>query len=139
MFTSCFSTVKNLPTDLIPVSIARGAPRGFAGRKELRLAPTWAMLKMSRPDFDQQFARMLARLDPAKLYAELGENAVLLCWEKPGEGCHRRMVAEWFEEALGVVVPEFGIDRAETPAYELTPWKQTAPKKQSKRVQLLLF
>ncbi|MCL6442574.1 MAG: DUF488 domain-containing protein, partial [Alicyclobacillus sp.] len=51
-------------------------------------------------------------------YEELGENAVLLCYEKHNDWCHRRMVADWFEKELGVVVPELGFDRSETLPYE---------------------
>ena len=35
-----------------------------------------------------------------------GEDASLLCYEKPGDFCHRRIVAEWLEKGTGVVVPE---------------------------------
>jgi hypothetical protein len=68
-------------------------------------------------------------LDPRELYEALGEEAVLLCWEKPGEGCHRRLVAEWFEASLGVVVPEWGVPREQTPAYRDTPWKEKGSSK----------
>jgi len=29
------------------------------------------------------------------------------CWEKPGEDCHRRLVAEWLEKHLSTKIPEF--------------------------------
>ena len=48
---------------------------------------------------------VLSNLDPAKVYADLSD-AILLCWERPGEDCHRRLVAEWIESSLGVKVPE---------------------------------
>lgn len=38
-----------------------------------------------------------------------GPDVVLLCYEKPGQFCHRRLVAEWFEQELGLVVPELEI------------------------------
>jgi hypothetical protein len=122
MFTSYFANVKKLPADLVPVSIARGSPRWFTGRKELRLAPTWAMLKMTKPDYDAHFAEILAKLDPTEVYQTLGENAVLLCWEKPGDACHRRLVAEWIERHLGIEVPEFEFERNACPAYDEMPW-----------------
>jgi hypothetical protein len=117
MFTSYFANIKNLPADLVPVSIDRGPPRWFTGRKELRLAPTPAMLKLAKPEYDAQFAEILAQLDPAEVYATLGENAVLLCWEKPNEWCHRRPVAEWLEAALQVEIPEYGFMRPLSIAY----------------------
>jgi hypothetical protein len=122
MFTSYFANVKKLPADLVPVSIARGSPRGFTGKKELRLAPTWPMLKMQKSEYDARFAELLAKLDAAEIYQTLGENAVLLCWEKPGDACHRRLVAEWLEAALGIEIPEYGFDRIACLAYDEMIW-----------------
>jgi hypothetical protein len=127
--TSYFGNLKKIPAGLRPVGIARGKPKFFTGPSELRLAPTWTMLKMKRPDYDARFAAQLAALDPRELYETLGEEAVLLCWETPGEGCHRRTVAEWFEASLGVVVPEWGVPREQTPAYRDTPWKEKSASK----------
>jgi hypothetical protein len=129
VYTSFFGNLKQIPAGLRPVGIARGKPKFFTGPSELRLAPSWAMLKMTRPDYDARFAALLVALDPRELYESLGEDAVLLCWEKPGEGCHRRLVAEWFEVSLGVVVPELGVPRELTPAYRDTPWKEKASSK----------
>jgi hypothetical protein len=122
MFTSYFANAKKLPPDLVPVSIARGSPRWFTGTKELRMAPSRAMLKMQKPEYDAGFAEILAKLDPEEIYQTLGENAVLLCWEKPGDACHRRLVAEWLEAALGIVIPEYGFERSACPAYEEMVW-----------------
>ena len=36
-----------------------------------------------------------------------GDDFVLLCWEQPGEFCHRLVVAAWLQKELGVVVEEF--------------------------------
>ncbi len=119
MFTSNFGQAKAiLAAGLEPVAISRGIPRWFKGRRMLELAPTWPMLRMSANDYSLNFEEILARLDPKQVCAQLGEKAVLLCWEKPNvERCHRRRVAEWFEQALGIIVPEFGFPREETPAY----------------------
>jgi len=40
------------------------------------------------------------------VYEELGENAVLLCWEKDGF-CHRHLVADWLQEKLGIEIKEY--------------------------------
>ena len=121
MYTSYFANVKNLPDDLEPIGIARGTPRGYRGESFRALAPTRPMLKLPRADYDEQFEAILAKLDPEEVYRELGENAVLLCWEKPGDWCHRRRVAEWFEEALGVEIPEYGFDRGSVLPYAEMP------------------
>lgn len=109
MFTSCFANVKQIPSDLVPVAISRGIPRFYKGRRELSLAPTRAMLAMPLDELVEMFKQRLAKLDPEKIAAKLGDNAVLLCWERPGVKCHRRIVADFFADQLGLCVDELGL------------------------------
>ena len=59
---------------------------------------------------DAYFAQ-LDKLDPFKVYEDL-KDCVLVCFESPkdlasgAKFCHRRMVAGWIEEKLGILVPE---------------------------------
>lgn len=113
---------------MIPVSISVGVPRFFKGMHRKELAPTWAMMKMSRQDYDNAFQKKLEKLEAKAIYEQLPDNAVLLCYEKPNDWCHRRMVAEWFENELGIVVEEVGLKREESfPYAECT--KENAGKK----------
>lgn len=100
------------------VSIARYAPTktppGFATYR--RLAPGSWFNSVSRERYIELFRKeILGWLDPKHAWDELhaltkGTEPVLLCWEKPPftdeNFCHRRLVAEWFGEKLGVDVPE---------------------------------
>lgn len=52
------------------------------------------------------FKEVLDKLDPQYIY-DMFRNNVLLCWEEPGKFCHRRIVAKWLEDKLGVEVPEW--------------------------------
>lgn len=52
------------------------------------------------------YEQVLSKLDPEKVYEDLKDNT-LLCWEKAGKFCHRRLVAAWLELSLGVEVPEY--------------------------------
>lgn len=53
-------------------------------------------------------SQVLQNLDPRQVLLELGgDNVVLLCWEAPGEFCHRLVVAAWLQKELGVAVKEF--------------------------------
>ena len=112
MQTSNFSRSGSDPR---AVAISRSQPRGWTGRVYERLAPSWRLLTAAKSgaiNEDEYIrcyrAEVLSKLDPARVYADLGEDAVLLCWENSGAFCHRRLVAEWFEEELGVLVPEVG-------------------------------
>ncbi len=94
------------------VSIAARCPDWYTGRQYKKLAPKYWFWKKHKETQDHDFYRkyyyleVLKPLNPQQVYEELGENAVLLCWELPGEFCHRRLVAKWMEHELGVLVPE---------------------------------
>lgn len=107
IYTSYFSNIKNLPKDKAAVSIARGQPKWFSGRIYLVLAPTWDMIKnMNEAEYRKAYAGILSKLDPKDVICDL-DGSILLCWERPGEFCHRRLVAEWIERSTGVIVPEY--------------------------------
>lgn len=112
MQTSYFSRHKTEHFDN-PVSIALLSPPGVNQYEKLapskQLLVAWKIHKISEAEYIRRYAEeTLFKLDPAIVYRELGEDAVLLCWEGAGKFCHRRLVAEWFETNLGVSVPEFG-------------------------------
>ena len=53
-------------------------------------------------------AEVLDRLDPMRVITDLGgDNFIMLCWEAPGEFCHRRVVAAWMRKHTGVLIEEF--------------------------------
>ena len=47
------------------------------------------------------------KLNPREVYNELGEDAVILCWEAPDKFCHRHIVAEWLSYSLGIDIEEY--------------------------------
>jgi len=119
--TSNFHHFKHTPDDLRLVSIALYAPQWYKGRSYPVLAPDRDMLKMEESEYRPKYASILARLDPQKVFEDLGEEAILLCWEPPGKFCHRRLVAEWLEEHLGRRVPEVGMDERQKSLFEEKP------------------
>ena len=112
MKTGYFGKIKSYPKDLQFVSIARFC-KFWTGERYLALAPLPDMFGLNNPEeYKKQYAeRILAKLDPRKVYEDLSD-AVILCYEKwedirSGKTfCHRRLVAEWLEKELGVEVPE---------------------------------
>ena len=114
MYTGYFGAAKKYPADLRLVSIARFC-RFWQGDTYLDLAPLPELLRIDDPEtYAAQYReRVLDRLDPQKVYADLGNSAVLLCYEKwadvrQGKSfCHRRLAAQWLEENIeGLVVGE---------------------------------
>ena len=139
MYTSNFARLRRIPNSLRPVSIARGTPRWFRGPRYEPLAPEWEWLRASREEYDQAFRRRLNQLDPHRVYQELGGNAVLLCWCKHNAGCHRRLVAEWLEESLGIVIPELGYSRSDCWPYAACRWEKGPLARKSRGIQGTLF
>jgi len=121
MTTSNFKVAGNLPN---VIAICRFPPRGWTGRQYAKLAPPAWALKLGAKEFDRIYFAQLARLDAAEVYKELGEDAILLCWEDFNIRCHRRLVAEWLERKLGVTIPELDHARAESLPYAQQPRKE---------------
>ena len=115
MKTGYFGKLKFYPKNLRFVSIARFC-KFWTGERYLTLAPLADMFGLNNPqEFKKQYSeRVLAKLDPKKVYEELAD-AVILCYEKWDDiksgktFCHRRLVAEWLEKELCVSVPELEI------------------------------
>ena len=105
IYTSNFRTAGNHPA---AIAISRGIPKWFKGRRYLPLAPSWSLINTTDPPtFTALYhEQVLSRLDPKTVLQELGHNPILLCWEKPGDFCHRIVVAEWLRSSAGVEVRE---------------------------------
>lgn len=100
------------------IGISIGKPRGKIVHCGFyrALAPRHEMLRMPYHAYrDVYFLEILGPLDPRQVADDLQQLAgndepVMLCFERPpfndDNWCHRRMVAEWLEEALGLKVPE---------------------------------
>lgn len=103
------------------VSISLQQPR-FSNRfpEYPSLFPDWKIIKYAHDrNYDEEsfqyyrreYYAMLDKLNPEKIYKDL-ENCTILCYESPKDliskkkFCHRRMVAGWIEETLGIVISE---------------------------------
>ena len=106
IFTSNFKIAGRLPQ---AVAISRGIPRGWQGRRCKALAPPRDLIKIMEPErfIPLYRAQVLDKLDPMKVIRDLGgDNFIFLCWEPPGEFCHRRVVAAWMRKQTGVLIEE---------------------------------
>jgi hypothetical protein len=88
------------------------------------------MFKLADDEFDKAYATLLEKLSASKVVEDLGENAILLCWEDFNVGCHRRMVAEWIESECGLIIPEYGHERHESLPYSEQPNKTKVTSRQ---------
>lgn len=119
--TSCYAEARELQKEgYMLVSVSRGTPGWFRGCYKLSdVAPTWAMVKMTSAEkYDEAYRKILDSLDAKKIYESLPEKCALLCYEKYPDWCHRRMLAEWMEEEIGIEITEFGLKREAVVAYD---------------------
>jgi len=119
------------------VAISQGVPRWYKGRRYMPLAPPRWLLKAKDPElFDLEYRKQLDALDPKQVAEDLGPNAILLCWESFNVRCHRRLVAEWLEGKLGIVVPELEHERTESLPFNKQPSKWDGKPQAPKQVTL---
>ena len=117
IYTSYFAQLKKLDrVGIVPISIARYSPRFFHGDVLLEVAPVGAMLSMNEEEYKIAYREILRKVDVNKLLVKIqvlskGKDAALLCYEKPSDFCHRRLLAEWIEKSVGIKVPEWGISK----------------------------
>lgn len=101
--TTYFAQAKKLDPTANLVSIAIKTPQGFPGRSYPDLAPAWYMLEEVKKTgneemFKRSFLEKLSRLDVHKVAQDLGEGAILICYEGRGKFCHRHLVADWLRQ-----------------------------------------
>lgn len=112
--TSYFANLKNVPN---PLCICCSPPVWYKGRSDNSLAPhpmtlySYKRGDLSEYDFKIDYQELvLARLDARKEYKRLqatyGKDVTLICYERPGDFCHRRLAADWFLNELGIYVIE---------------------------------
>jgi hypothetical protein len=105
IFTSSFKLAGRHPR---AVAIACGVPVWFRGRRYDALRPPRSMLRIrDAAQFATVYAQLLAKLDAAEIAQELGDGAILLCWEAPGAPGHRLLVAQWLHATAGVTTSEW--------------------------------
>lgn len=114
IYTSYFAQIKNLPDNIVPISICAKAPAWYNGLQYKKLAPTYDILMSYKKDLDKEsytkrFSdEILKQYDVEQIIDDLilichendfyGKSVCLLCYEKPTDFCHRHLVANWFAE-----------------------------------------
>ena len=106
IYTSYFANWRNFPKDAIVIGITRIPPNYWKEPNYNILAPSKELLMSYRlGEIDERifrrryFNELAAReLDPQTVADELlkyDKDVILCCYEKPGEFCHRHLLAEW--------------------------------------------
>ena len=112
IYTSYFGNIKKIKSinpEANLISIARKSPTWYSGREYKKLAPSWDILVEYKNNLpigrkkvysERFFNEIIAPLDLEinNIILELGNNPILLCYEKPDQFCHRFLVSEWLNK-----------------------------------------
>ena len=102
------------------IAICTIPPVWFLGKDYRKLAPkNWILFeykegRITEEEYiDLYYKHTLDKLNPIEVYNDLkelgGEDAVLLCWCGKDRFCHRHIVAEWLNKAIGTQINELQI------------------------------
>lgn len=111
MYTSYFCKRKQLIeagyNNLVSISISSTTDFNNFFRENIeeheykKLAPKYWMLKKYKDDGNEQdyiksyYREILDKITPNEVLSDLGDDAVLMCWESPEKFCHRKVVSDW--------------------------------------------
>ena len=118
IYTSYFAKLKNLPNNIIPISICAKVPSWYEGLQYKKLAPKYDFFMKWKENHDNDYyikcfneqvlnelnvltvIKDLIDLIPQDLISEQGLNKTicLVCYEKPSDFCHRHLVADWLNK-----------------------------------------
>lgn len=115
LYTSCYALNYRNPN---AIGISFILPSNFDGKSMAKLAPTVGMIskikswvqegEYSEKEYVENYINILEErgITAQGLVDELPDGAILLCYEMPGEFCHRRVLADWIYNETGVLVEE---------------------------------
>lgn len=124
IYTSYFAQLRNLPDNVIPISICGKTPEFYKGLQYKRVAPKYGFFMEWKKNHDNDFYiehyndEVLSKLNPYGVVLELYDllsdeqkqvlksegcqkwhsqkiHIALICYEKPGDFCHRHLLAKW--------------------------------------------
>lgn len=109
IYTSYFGNLKKLPKDFVPIAICGKSPDFYKGLEYKKLAPSWSIYSEYKRTLDMNTyikrfkEERLAFLLPQYVVQDIetlaeGKTAVLLCYEKPTDFCHRHIVSAWLHQ-----------------------------------------
>lgn len=123
VYTSYFGKMRSFPHNIIPIAICGKIPDWYKGLWYKKLAPKWDFFQVWKQTHDNDYyirnynALILNNLDvkvaidiqlilpqevrtalTSSIWMSKDYHAALLCYEKPGDFCHRALVSAWLNE-----------------------------------------
>jgi len=116
IYTGYFAKIKQYrDAGLTTISIAR-FNRYYSGASMKILAPAAEIIHYPEDVYKPIYKEQLKKLSPSGILDEIkklsnGKDCILLCYEKPGDFCHRRMVAKWLWDNLNIAIEEYSAEK----------------------------
>ena len=126
IYTSYFGNARKLKeAGVMIICVAIGKPRFLKVPQMINVAPTRYMISgaCSHDEYLKLYDRILASQDANQVVKQIemlsgGKDVALCCYEKPGDFCHRHILAKWLTEKTGIELKEFGVVEKKEPKYE---------------------
>lgn len=123
IYTSYFGNSRKLHESGISIiCVAIGRPKFVDAPQMMNVAPTRYMLSdsCSHEEYLRLYDGILANQDAHQVVEQIkrlsnGKDVALCCYEKPGDFCHRHILAKWITEKTGIEVKEFGVIERKEP------------------------
>ena len=123
IYTSYFGNSRKLNAAGIKIiCVAIGRPRFLSVPQMLNVCPTRYMVSgpCSREEYLRLYDQILAKQDAYQVVKQIemlsgGQDVALCCYEKPGDFCHRHILAKWITDNTGIEIKEFGVVEKKEP------------------------
>ena len=111
IYTSYFAQLKNIPDNIVPITICGKAPDWYTGIQYKKLAPKYDFFVKWKQNNDNNYyikcfiEQVLSKLNAKDVEQELyklsnNKDVVLICYEKPENFCHRHIVSAWLNNNI---------------------------------------
>ena len=109
IYTTYFAKLKKLLSNITPITICGKALDWWTGLQYKKLAPKWSFFSVWKETHDNDYyvencnKLVLNTLSAEQVINELKtmsptEDIALVRYEKPGDFCHRHLVAKWLTD-----------------------------------------
>ena len=112
IYTGYYGGLTRIVSDIAKVQVSNSAPVPVDIKFE-KAIPDWAFIVkpykdglITKEEYEQRYTLQLDKfreniLGVIKYFSSTDKDYILLCYEKPGDFCHRHILADYINKALG--------------------------------------
>lgn len=112
IYTSYYARARSFP-NFVHIRVSTPSPKWYPFNTEClpELYPGFNLVndlktgRITEEEYTRKYEEKLSHLDKAKILHKIlelsnGKDALLLCYEKEGDFCHRHIVAKWLDAGI---------------------------------------